>query len=64
MAKVNMALDIAFSIETENTFENVTKDEIYYGLLKRLASLMKEWEPEAIGCIDEYDIEVDNESIC
>ncbi len=56
-----MALDISFSIETENTFENITKDEIYYGLLKRLASLMKDWEPGAIGFVDEYDIESEEE---
>ena len=55
--KVNMSLDICFSIETKNAFEDVTKEEVYEGLLKRLATLMKNWEPEAIGWVDEYEIE-------
>ena len=52
-----MALDISFSIETENSFEKVTQAEVYAGILKRLASLMECWEPEAIGFIDEYEVE-------
>ena len=52
----NMALDISFTVLTENDFEHVTKDEVYQGILRRLAVLMKNWEPEAIGYIDEYEV--------
>ena len=55
--KVNMALDISFSIETKHSFENLTKDEIIRGLCKRLYSLLDHWEPEAIGYCDEYELE-------
>ena len=53
----NMALDISFTVLTENDFEHVTKDEVYQGILRRLAMLMKDWEPEAIGYVDEYEVE-------
>lgn len=55
----NMALDISFTVLTENDFEHVTKDEIYQGILRRLAMLIKNWDPGAIGYIDEYEIETD-----
>lgn len=61
----NMALDLSFTVLTENEFEKVTQAEVYEGILRRLAQLMKHWEPEAIGYIDEYeeeDIDYDNRS--
>ena len=55
----NMALDISFTVLTENDFEHVTKDEVYQGILRRLAMLMKNWEPDAIGYVDEYEVEAE-----
>ena len=49
-------VDMAFSVETTNTFETLTKGEILIAIHKRLASLIENWEPEAFGFCDEYDI--------
>ena len=53
----NMLLDVAFSLETEREFSCLTKDEVITALLKRIASLVEHWEPDAFGFCDEYELE-------
>jgi hypothetical protein len=54
----NMMLDIAFEVTTENSFEDLTREEIMTGVLKRMVSLMDAWDAEAIGFCDAHEIEL------
>lgn len=60
--KYNHAFDIAFEVKSDNEGEDVTREELFEGLLKRLASLMKNDDEilEACGLpFDTYEIEED-----
>ena len=58
MTKYNHAFDIAFSVETENDAENVTKIEIIQALLLRISFLIEEDNfAEAIGApFDTFEV--------
>ena len=53
----NIMMDVAFTIETTKEFEELTQAEVVSALLKRVAGLLENWEPEAIGFCDSYDLE-------
>jgi len=48
----NIMMDMAFTIETDKNFEELTQ-----AILDRGSSLVECWEPEAIGFCDEYELE-------
>lgn len=52
----NIAMDIAFTIETEKNFEELTAIEVLSALLERITRLMNCWEADAIGFCDEYEM--------
>lgn len=54
----NIEIDVAFSIETEKKFEDLTKDELLAALLQRVVSLMENFEPDAFGFVDEYQFQI------
>lgn len=53
--KKNIMMDIAFSIDTDKEFEDLTKDELLGALLKRISDLHIHWELDSIGFCDEYE---------
>ena len=55
--KKNIAVDVAFTIVTEKDFEDLTQLEVMQALLTRGISLMNHWEKDAIGFVDEYEVE-------
>jgi hypothetical protein len=54
----NMMLDIAFEVVTEKSFEDLTREEIMTGILKRMVSLMDVWDVESIGFCEQHEIEL------
>jgi hypothetical protein len=57
----NIMMDIGFTIETEKEFEELAAAEVMAALLTRVASLLREWDKDAVGYCDEYEIEEDSE---
>ena len=54
----NILIDVAFSVITDHTFEELTQSEILSALTKRVAYLIEHWEPEAFGFCDEYEEDI------
>ena len=52
--KYNHAGVIAFSFDSDNVADKVTKEELLSALCIRTSTLIKEWEPEAIDIFDTY----------
>jgi tRNA(Ile2) C34 agmatinyltransferase TiaS len=59
----NIMMTVAFTIETEKDFEDLTQAEIIGALAQRMSSLLTHWEPEAIEWCDEYEIQ-DTDPVC
>ena len=57
--KQNIMMDVGFTIVTTKDFEELTQGEILEALLIRVSSLCTNWEKEAIGFGDAYDVEED-----
>ena len=60
--KYNHAFDIAFEVESDNEGKDVTREELFEGLLKRLASLIINEDEIVEACgmpFDTYEIEED-----
>jgi len=58
MKKYNHVFDIAFSVESNNEWENVTADELRAALMNRANNLFKSDDAEvleACGFVDSYD---------
>jgi hypothetical protein len=47
--------DISFHVESENGFDNLTKEEIIQGIRERLDSLEQDFDHGAIGHVESYD---------
>lgn len=54
--KTNIMMDVGFTIETEKTFEELTQAEVIAAILNRCQSLLLEWDKDAIGYCDEYEV--------
>lgn len=55
--KSNIMMDLAFEIETEKEFEDLTQKEILEAIARRVVSLAIQWDKDAIGYCDAYEIE-------
>lgn len=58
--KRNIMFDMAASIETEKSFEELSVSELVGAVCKRLHDILKENTPESFGFCDEYEIETPN----
>jgi hypothetical protein len=53
----NIMFDVAASIETRKTFDELTIDEMVSVMRKRLAEIKRSNESESFGYCDEYEVE-------
>jgi len=54
---MNYMVDVAFEIESRKEFEDLTREEIFSAIYKRLETLSERWQPEAFGLCDEHEID-------
>lgn len=56
-----IVMDVAFTIETDKEFDQLTKDEKVVALINRVGSLIHDWDEDAIGFVDQTENYSDDE---